>query len=255
MFVDTHCHLYEKEFDADRIPTVQRAIDAGVTKLFLPNIDLQSIEKMLELAFQFPTNCFPMMGIHPCYVDDELYSQQLDTVEKHLKEGDFCAIGEIGIDLHWRRDNLETQKKVFEHQVMLAIEHQKPVSVHSREAFGACLESIKKFRNKGLRGVFHCFTGSVQEANEAIGCGFLLGIGGVLTYKNTHLRATLAHIDLEHLLLETDSPYLPPVPHRGKRNESSYIAIIAQTLAEVYGIGIEKIGEKTSQNAFDLFKR
>ena len=264
-FVDTHTHLYEAQFDADRTAMIERAINTGVSKMIIPNVDATTIKGMLDLVQQFPTNIFPMMGLHPCYVKPETYKQELEMVRQYLfndyKEisnlqspisNSFIAVGEIGLDLYWDKSTLDIQKEAFELQCDWAIEKQLPVAIHSRDSTHILIELLKKRKNKP-RGVFHCFTGSLEEANEILKLGFYVGIGGVVTYKNTHLRDTLKHLPLDKIVLETDAPYLPPVPFRGKRNESAYTKLVAETLCSVYEKGLEEIADVTTQNAKDLF--
>jgi TatD DNase family protein len=264
-FVDTHTHLYEAQFDADRTAMIERAINTGVSKMIIPNVDATTIKGMLDLVQQFPTNIFPMMGLHPCYVKPETYKQELEMVRQYLfndyKEisnlqspisNSFIAVGEIGLDLYWDKSTLDIQKEAFELQCDWAIEKQLPVAIHSRDSTHILIELLKKRKNKP-RGVFHCFTGSLEEANEILKLGFYVGIGGVVTYKNTHLRDTLKHLPLDKIVLETDAPYLPPVPFRGKRNESAYTKLVAETLCSVYEKGLEEIAAVTTQNAKDLF--
>ncbi len=264
-FVDTHTHLYEAQFDADRTAMIERAINTGVSKMIIPNVDATTIKGMLDLVQQFPTNIFPMMGLHPCYVKPESYKPELEIVRQYLfndhKEisnlqspisNSFIAVGEIGLDLYWDKSTLDIQKEAFELQCDWAIEKQLPVAIHSRDSTHILIELLKKRKNKP-RGVFHCFTGSLEEANEILKLGFYVGIGGVVTYKNTHLRDTLKHLPLDKIVLETDAPYLPPVPFRGKRNESAYTKLVAETLCSVYEKGLEEIAAVTTQNAKDLF--
>lgn len=253
--IDTHTHLYSEEFDEDRTEMIKRAINKGVTEFYLPAIDSESHEKMLQLEAEFPNQIFAMMGLHPCYVKPETYKQELDVVENNLfnTEHHFVAVGEIGIDLHWDKTTLDIQKETFEIQCDWAIEKNIPIAIHSRDATYILIEILKK-RKKNPEGVFHCFTGSLEEANEINKLGFFLGIGGVVTYKNTHLRDTLKHISLEKIVLETDAPYLPPVPYRGKRNESAYTNLVAETLCSVYQRSLEEIAAITTKNAQILFK-
>lgn len=250
--IDTHTHLYEEQFEADRTEMIQRAIDNGVSKMIIPNVDATTIKGMMDLVQQFPTNVFPMMGLHPCYVKPETYKTELEIIKSNLDKGEFVAVGEIGIDLYWDKTTLDIQKEAFELQCDWAIEKSLPVAIHSRDSTHILIELLKKMKDKP-HGVFHCFTGSLEEANEIIKLGFYLGIGGVLTYKNTHLRDTLKHIPLDKIVLETDAPYLPPVPHRGKRNESAYTKLVAETLCTVYEKGLDEIAAVTTQNARDLF--
>ncbi len=263
-FVDTHTHLYEAQFDADRTVMIERAINTGVSKMIIPNVDAATIKGMLDLVKQFPANIFPMIGLHPCYVKPESYKPELEIVRQYLfneisftnhgsiKTPQFVAVGEIGIDLYWDKSTLDIQKEAFELQCDWAIEKQLPVAIHSRDSTHILIELLKKRKNKP-RGVFHCFTGSLEEANEILKLGFYVGIGGVVTYKNTHLRDRLKHLPLDKIVLETDAPYLPPVPFRGKRNESAYTKLVAETLCSVYEKGLEEIADVTTQNAKDLF--
>ena len=264
-FVDTHTHLYEAQFDADRTVMIERAINTGVSKMIIPNVDAATIKGMLDLVKQFPANIFPMIGLHPCYVKPETYKQELEMVRQYLfndyKEisnlqspisNSFFGVGEIGLDLYWDKSTLDIQKEAFELQCDWAIEKQLPVAIHSRDSTHILIELLKKRKNKP-RGVFHCFTGSLEEANEILKLGFYVVIGGVVTYKNTNLRDTLKHLPLDKIVLETDAPYLPPVPFRGKRNESAYTKLVAETLCSVYEKGLEEIADVTTQNAKDLF--
>lgn len=252
-FVDTHTHLFTEQFNEDRSEVVNRAIDSGVTKLILPNIDLDSISAMHDLVAEFPTNCYPMMGLHPCSVNEN-WEEDLVVIKSHLDKGSYCAVGEIGIDLYWNKSTLDFQQKAFACQIEWAKEMKLPIAIHVREAFDETFEVIDTLNDKDLTGVFHCFTGNVEQAQRILNYGgFKLGIGGVLTFKNSGLDKVISEIDLNHLILETDSPYLAPTPNRGKRNESDYITLIASKLAEVKNCSIESIAEITSRNAFDLF--
>ncbi len=266
-FIDTHTHLNEEQFDADRTAMIERAIKDGVSKMIIPNVDSTTIKGMMDLVQQFPTHIFPMMGLHPCYVKPETYKQELDIIMQYLFRcvddvkisnlkseilNPFVAVGEIGIDMHWDKSTLEIQKEAFELQCDWATEKNLPVAIHSRESTHILIDILKN-RKQNPRGVFHCFTGSLEEANEILKLGFYLGIGGVVTYKNTHLRDTLKQIPLDKIILETDSPYLPPEPYRGKRNESAYTKLVAETLCTVYEKGLDEIAAITTQNACDLF--
>lgn len=251
--IDTHTHLFSTEFDTDRDLIIQNAIDAGVSKMLLPNVDLESISGMHALAKKFPANCFPMMGLHPCSVT-ESWESELAVIKSWLDKEKYCAIGEIGMDLYWDKSTLEFQKKAFRKQIEWAKEKQLPAVIHVREAFDETFEIVDELNDKNLTGVFHCFTGNLEQANHIINYGgFKLGIGGVVTFKNGGLDKVLPHVDLEHLVLETDSPYLAPVPYRGKRNESSYLKIIAEKLAEVKSVSFETVDEITTRNALQLF--
>ena len=253
MFIDTHTHLFVEQFNEDREEVVQRATDAGVEVMLLPNIDLESIPQMNELAAKYPNNCFPMMGLHPGSVDQN-WKQTLQTIEKELFENKYIAVGEIGIDLYWSREFEEAQKEVFRQQVLWAKELGKPIVIHAREAFDEIFEIIDELNEESLTGIFHCFTGTLEQANHVIDYGgFKMGLGGVLTYKKSGLDKVIENVDLKHLVLETDSPYLPPTPYRGKRNESSYLLHIAEKLADVQSITLKQVAEVTTQNAKEIF--
>lgn len=259
MLIDTHAHLYAEEFDNDRETMITRAFERGVTKLFLPNIDASSIPGMLDLAGKYPGKCFPMMGLHPCYVTEN-YQAELDMVESWLKkmsEPDsvrFYAVGEIGIDLYWDKTFFAEQQDAFRRQIGLAKEYGLPIVIHTRSSFDECYTIVKELNDNSLTGIFHCFSGNEEEALKVIELGgFKLGIGGVLTFKNSGLDKVVAGIDLKHLVLETDAPYLAPVPHRGKRNESAYISIVAEKLASIKGITPAEVAKVTSENAMEVF--
>jgi len=254
-FIDTHSHLYSSQFDEDRTNAVNEAIADGVSTILLPNISSEYTKGMLDLCAEFPKNCYPMMGLHPCDVTEENIKQELEHVAEELATGKYIAVGEIGLDLHWDKTKLDIQKKAFIHQIELAKRHKLPIAIHVRDSFTEAIEIIEKLNDENLRGVFHCFTSNVEDAQRVINLGgFYLGIGGVLTFKNSGLDKTIAEIDLQHLILETDSPYLAPAPFRGKRNESKYIVNIAEKLAEVHQISIEKVAEITTENAKKLFE-
>ncbi len=250
--IDTHTHLYLEQFDEDRDEVIKRALNQGVTKMFLPNIDKDSIADLWKLCNSYPNNFFPMAGLHPTSVKED-YKSQLSIVAQELQERDYVAVGEIGIDLYWDKTFADEQKEALLFQFELAITHSLPVVIHSRDSFNEIIETIEEFNNPELRGVFHCFTGTEEQAKKIIAKGFYLGIGGVLTFKNSGLAQQLQNIPLEHLVLETDSPYLTPAPNRGKRNESAYIYNIAEKLSEVYGKSLYEIAEITSENAMNLF--
>lgn len=251
--IDTHTHLFSSQFDDDRHLIVQNAIDKGVSKMLLPNINRQTIDAMHKLCADFPTHCFPMMGLHPCDVKEN-YLEELQIVKSYLDKGRYVAVGEIGIDLYWDKDTLDIQKEAFRQQLIWAKEYDLPVAIHIRESFDEVFEIIEEVNDDHLRGVFHCFTGNEAQAKKAIELGFMLGVGGVVTFKNSGLDKTLKNLDLNHLILETDSPYLAPTPHRGQRNESSFLPLIAQKLAEIYEINVEEVAKVTSHNANTLFK-
>ncbi len=257
-FTDTHTHLYAEEFDADREDVVKDAISKGVEKFFLPNIDSNSIPGMLQLTKLFPLNCFPMMGLHPCSVN-ERYGEELSVVEYWLgkKNADapkFYAVGEIGIDLYWDKTFFVQQKHAFRKQIELAIKYNLPIVIHTRSSFEETFEIVSEMNSEKLNGIFHCFSGSISDAERIISLGgFKMGIGGVLTFKNSGLDKVVKEIDMKHLVLETDSPYLAPVPYRGKRNESSYIIDIAQKISEIKEMDINEVGRVTTANALEVF--
>ncbi len=252
ILIDTHCHLYASEFDADRTLMIERAQHIGIQEFYLPGIDSEAIDGMLNLEKQYPNICFPMMGLHPCYVKDN-YLQELNIVENWLKQRKFVAIGEIGLDFYWDKTFATQQQEAFEQQMQWALDYRLPIVIHTREAMQATIDAVKPFAKKGLKGIFHCFSGSYESAKEIIGMNFLLGIGGVVTYKNAGLSEVVGKLDLKHLVLETDAPYLSPVPFRGKRNESSYLEFVLKKIAEVKQITIEEVATITTQNAKELF--
>lgn len=253
ILTDTHTHLYSEQFDEDRTATVQRAIDNGVIRLFLPNIDSSSIEGMLALQQQFPNHCFAMMGLHPTSVKHN-YLEELSIIENHLSKEKICAIGEIGIDLFWDKTYLKQQQDAFRIQINWAKKRKLPFVIHCRDSFNEIFEIIDELNDETMRGIFHCFTGNLQQANHIINYGeFKLGIGGVVTFKNSGLENVLKQVDIKHLVLETDSPYLTPVPYRGKRNESSYLLTIVEKLSDIYELPTQKIAEITTQNSVEVF--
>jgi TatD DNase family protein len=232
---------------------VERALAAGVSRLYLPNIDSNTIDAMLALEAQFPDNCFPMMGVHPCYVNENV-EQELSVVREWLTKRPFKAIGEIGLDFYWDNTYREQQYRAFRAQLELAREYQLPVSIHSRESTRECIDEVKTLQDGRLSGVFHCFSGTAAEAKEIIDLGFYLGIGGVVTFKKSGLDKILEDIDVQYLVLETDAPYLAPVPYRGKRNESAYIPLIGEKIADVKNLKIADVAAITTNNALKLFK-
>ena len=252
-FIDTHTHIYSQEFNSDRDEIVQKAFDNSVYRMLLPNIDEDSIAPMHELCDAYPKSIFPMMGLHPTSVKED-YKEVLERIKPLLESRKYIAIGEIGIDLYWDKSFAEQQKEALLMQFQWAIDYNLPVVIHSRDSLNEIIACIKEFNNSKLHGVFHCFTGSSEEAERIIDLGFLLGIGGVLTFKNSGLSDQIKDIDINKMILETDSPYLTPSPYRGKRNESSYISLIAQKLAHSKGITIEELAEITTNNANKLFK-
>jgi TatD DNase family protein len=252
-WIDTHAHLYSEEFATDRTAMVERALAAGVDRLLLPNIDSSTIDAMLGLETKYPENCFPMMGVHPCYVNDNV-DTELKTVREWLEKRPFKAIGEIGLDFFHDLTHTEQQYKAFREQLDLAKQYQLPVSIHARESTAQCIEVVRSMQDGGLSGVFHCFSGTLEQAKEVIDLGFYLGIGGVVTFKKAGLDKIVEEIDLQHIILETDAPYLAPVPYRGKRNESSYIPLIGEKIADVKNLTIAEIATITTSNAVKLFK-
>ena len=252
--IDTHTHLFAQQFDEDRSEVIHRALEKGVQQMLLPNIDSRSIQPMLNLCKEFPNNCFPMIGIHPCDVKEN-YLEELLIIEEWLQIENFVAVGEIGIDLYWDKSTLSIQKDAFRKQIELAKKHKLPIAIHVRESFDEVLDILDELNDDNLSGVFHCFTGNEAQANHIINySGFKLGIGGVVTFKNSGLDKTLSTISLENLILETDSPYLAPTPHRGKRNESSHVVLVAEKLAEIYGKSLQEIANITTKSAKELFK-
>ena len=250
--IDTHTHLYVKQFKNDYKETIERAIDKGVNKFYLPAIDSETHEDMLALEAAYPGQCLAMMGLHPCSVKAN-YEEELKVVENWLKKRHFCAIGEIGIDLHWDTTFFEQQKTVFKRQINWAKLLDIPIVIHSRKSTWEVIEILREEKSDKLRGIFHCFGGTVEEAQAIIDCGFHLGIGGVLTFKKAGLDKTIEAVDLEHIVLETDSPYLAPSPFRGKRNESAYLHIIAEKLATLKKVDLMEIAQVTSENAKKIF--
>lgn len=251
-FIDTHAHIYAEKFDADRNEMLARTFAAGVGKVLMPNVDSESIDAMLALEQKYPQQCFAMMGLHPCSVNQD-FEQELKIAEEWLGKRKFVAIGEMGIDLYWDKSFIEQQKEAFRIQAAWAKKYRLPLVIHAREAMKEVIALLEELSDDTLFGVLHCFTGTLEEANQLINMNFSLGIGGVATYKNGGLEPVLRELSLEHFLLETDSPYLAPIPYRGKRNETSYIPIIAQKIAETRGVGIAEIASQTTANAEKLF--
>lgn len=252
IFTDTHTHLYAEEFDLDRTETIELAISNGVSRFFVPSIDSQNTQKMYDLENQFPKNIFLMMGLHPCYVKEN-YLEELVHVETELANRKFTAIGEIGIDLFWDKSFLKQQQHAFKHQILLAKKYKLAINIHCRDAFDEVFEVLESEKSSDLFGIFHCFTGDFNQAKQAISLGMKLGIGGVSTFKNGKIDQFLNQIDLQHIVLETDSPYLAPVPYRGKRNQSNYTIIIAEKLSEIYQVSIEEIARITTENSKAIF--
>lgn len=251
--IDTHTHLYSTEFDSDRTEMIERAISKGVSHFYLPAIDSETHEKMLNLESEFPENITAMMGLHPCSVKPESWEKELEIVKTYLDKRDFVAIGEIGIDLYWDQSTLDIQVKAFEFQIDWAIEKDIPIVIHTRNSFDEVFEVLERKKHPKLRGIFHCFSGDLAQAKHAISLQFLLGIGGVVTFKNGKIDQFLKEIPLENIVLETDSPYLAPVPFRGKRNESSYVNLVAEKLVDIYGVDFSEIDRITTENARRVF--
>jgi TatD DNase family protein len=252
-FIDTHTHLYMEQFDEDRRQAVMRADLAGVKLQLMPNVDSGTIGDMMAVARDFPGTCLPMMALHPTSVKPG-FETELELVEHWLGKEQFVAIGETGIDLYWDKSFLEEQKQSLHRHIQLALQHQLPLVLHARKSLNEIFGVLADYRGSGLKGVFHCFPGSVQEAERALGFGFLLGIGGVVTYKNSSMAAVVEEFGLQHLVLETDSPYLPPIPYRGKRNESAYIPAIAEKVAALTGRPLAEVAMVTTNNARELFR-
>ena len=253
-FIDTHSHLYSEQFENDRTIAINEAIALGVDTILLPNISSKYTNNLLKLCNQFPENCFPMIGLHPCDVSEENFDSEMQHVEIELAKNKYIAVGEIGLDLYWDKTKLEVQKRAFIHQIKLAKQYQIPIAIHVRDAFDEAIEIVESHNDNTLRGVFHCFTGSIVQAERVIDLkDFYLGIGGVITFKNSGLDQTIKEISLKNLILETDSPYLAPVPFRGKRNESKYLTKIAEKIAEIKNMTIKEIAEITTTNAKKLF--
>jgi TatD DNase family protein len=251
--IDTHTHLYAEEFKQDIDAVIARAQAAGVETFYLPGIDSNDIPAMLQLEADYPGVCKPMMGLHPCYVKEN-WEAELAIIEQWLKQRSFAAVGEIGLDYYWDTQFKTQQQSAFNQQMEWAVQYQLPIVIHTRNAMQETIEAVKPFAAMGLKGIFHCFGGSIETARQITDMGFLLGIGGVLTYKNAGLPAVLKEIELRHLVLETDAPYLSPVPYRGKRNESSYLSHILERLAAVKNQTIEEVAAITTENARSLFK-
>ena len=252
ILTDSHCHLYLDEFKNDIEAIIKRAEDSGVKKFYLPAIDSSETDNLLLLEERFPGKCFAMMGLHPCSVKEN-YRAELQLVETWLSKRKFAAVGETGLDFYWDKTFTAAQYEAFRIQIGWAIQYDIPVVIHTRNAMQETIDVVREYVSKGVRGIFHCFSGTYENAMEIIDAGFYLGIGGVLTYKNAGLAEVIARIGLQHLVLETDAPYLTPVPFRGKRNESSYLAYIAAKLAEVKNCSVEEVDAITTANAKKIF--
>lgn len=252
IFTDTHTHLYSEAFDEDRQQMIQRAIEKGVSRFFIPAIDSSYTSAMYDLEKRFSANVFLMMGLHPTSVKEN-FRDELDHVSEEFSKRDFVAVGEIGIDLYWDKSFLPQQIEAFRFQIKLAKEKDLPIVIHCRDAFDEIFDVLEKEKHDNLRGIFHCFTGTKEQANRAIGFGMKLGIGGVLTFKNGKIDQFMDQISLKDIVLETDAPYLAPKPYRGKRNESAYLFEIAQKLSEVKNVSLEEIAAVTTKNANEIF--
>ena len=255
--IDTHSHIYERQFDADREEVILRARQAGVEYILLPNINAGSIAPMLDMCRRYPGYCFPMLGLHPEDIEEN-YRQVLADMKAMLEVPDhpYIAIGEIGLDYYWDKSKMKEQDETFHTQIEWAIQYRLPLMIHSRSAHRQLVTTIAEYRHEALSGVFHCFGGSAEEAQELLQFpDFMLGIGGVVTYKNSHLAETLSSVPLERIVLETDSPYLAPVPHRGQRNESAYVAEVLHKVAQIYNVSEQEAEHVTNNNAKRIFQR
>ena len=251
-WIDTHAHIYAEEFDADRTEMLKRCDEAGVKKIYMPNVDHTTIDAMLELENKSEGACSPMMGLHPCSVKAD-FEKELSVVEDWLSKRTFAAVGEIGTDLYWDKTFWEQQKEAFAIQVQWAIKYNLPVIIHCRETLEETIGMVEKLQNGNLQGIFHCFSGTAEQAKRIANLNFYVGIGGVATFKKGGLDTVLPEVPLSRIVLETDSPYLAPTPHRGKRNEPAYIPVIAQRVAEIKKISISQVQENTTANALKLF--
>ena len=254
MYVDSHNHIYSEKFDEDRDEVIQRALDAGVKEFYLPAIDSGYAQRMLDVEEKYPEIMNLMMGLHPTSVNAETYEEELRKVRNWIDKRDFVAIGEIGIDLYWDKSFLTQQQIAFATQIDWAIEKKWPIVIHTRDSFPETFEVVEGKLSPKLFGIFHCFTGTLEDAQRVINLGFKLGIGGVVTFKNGGIDKFLNEIDLKHIVLETDAPYLAPVPYRGKRNEPSYIPLVVEKLCDIYKATPQEIAEITSENAREIFK-
>lgn len=250
--IDTHCHLYLDDFEEDLADYMIRAEKEGVSRIYMPSLDSHHLSKMIEIENRYPERCFSMIGIHPCYVREN-YRDELAIMKKMLGERNFAAVGETGLDYYWDRNYDDLQMICFKEQINMARQYNLPIVIHSRSSMDACIEVLRSEREKGLSGIFHCFSGNLENALNIIDCGLKLGIGGIVTYKNAGLAEVLVQVPIEHIVLETDAPYLTPAPFRGKRNESSYLKYIVGKIAAVKGITEEEVAKITTQNARAVF--
>jgi TatD DNase family protein len=253
-FIDTHTHLYDEQLMPDNDEMIQRAIDAGVQRMYMPNCDAATIDGMMKIAARWPDHCIPMMGLHPCYVKEN-YKEELTIVKEWLPKRRFSAIGEIGLDYYWDMTYKDQQLEAFEMQIDWALQYDLPIVIHSRESTQPCIDVVRQKQNGRLKGIFHCFSGTEEEARQIIDLGLYLGIGGVVTFKKANLAEVVKNVPLKHIVLETDAPYLAPVPYRGKRNESSYIPLIAAKISELKNIDISELARITTENAEKVFTK
>ena len=252
MLIDTHSHIYTEDFSHDFDDVIQNAYNNNVKKIILPNIDSGTAKHLIDVSNSYPHLCYPLMGLHPTSVDED-YKQELEAVEYWFEKHKFYGVGEIGIDLYWSQALLKQQEDAFRVQIKLAKNRNLPIVIHVRNSFKEIYEIVKEEQDGRLKGIFHCFSGNAEEARKIIDLGFLLGIGGVVTFKNSTLNEVIPNFDLSNMVLETDSPYLAPVPKRGRRNESAYLVYVAQKVAEIYNVPVEKVAEITTLNARNLF--
>ncbi len=254
IITDTHTHLYSEQFDDDRVEVIERALAAGVTRFFIPAIDSSYTKSMYALESRYPNNMFLMTGVHPTHVKDD-YLEELAHIKEQLNSREFVAIGEIGIDLYWDRSTLKLQQEMFRLQIQLAKQYKLPIVIHCRDAFEEVFQILEEEKGPELFGIFHCFTGTLEQAQKAISFNMKLGIGGVVTFKNGKINQFLKQISLDHIVLETDAPYLAPVPCRGQRNESSYILNVLEKLSDIYSMSSLEIASITTKNSKSIFKK
>ena len=252
ILTDTHTHIYSDAFEEDQKAMMERAIDAGIKRFFVPAVDSETTQAMYDVEKAFPNEVFLMMGLHPTHVKVN-YKEELKHVEEELGKRSFYAVGEIGMDLYWDKTYVKEQQEAFEQQIIWAKKYKLPIVIHCRDAFDEVFEVLEKHKSSDLFGIFHCFTGNHEQALRAIDCGMKLGIGGVVTFKNGKIDKFLDQIPLKNIVLETDAPYLAPTPFRGKRNESSYLLNVAQKLAEIYSVSVDEIAKVTTQNSKNVF--
>ncbi|MFC5625919.1 TatD family hydrolase [Algoriphagus winogradskyi] len=252
-YIETHAHIYSSKFDSDRDQVIQDIRDAGIERVYMPNVDVETIAAMLDCEEKYPGLCIPMMGLHPCDVKEDFH-EQLVIMEDWLNKRQFAAVGEIGLDLYWDKTFFEQQKEALRIQINWAKERDLPIVLHCRDSMDETISIVKEEHDGKLKGVFHCFNGTLDQANQIIEMGFLLGIGGVATFKNGGLDKVIPEINIDNLVLETDAPYLAPVPYRGKRNSPAYLPIIAEKIGDYLQLSKEEVALKTKQNALNLFR-